>query len=316
MKQNQFEIEYAPLWDRIQAILKGATRDGATELPALYRRLCQCLALAGQRGYSPALTAYLQNMVSDCHRRLYGAAAERPLTLRHWLLVEMPRQVRREWRLLLLTVLAFFGVGLGIGALVWYEPEWAYAFMSPGDLQRYHSMYQPGKIDLGRGSEESDVLMFGFYIWNNVSIDFRTFAGGLFAGIPALISITFNGMHFGVVASWLSRDPVTRDTFWTFVITHASFEVFGLLLSGVAGMRLGWSLLSPGRLTRRQALVEDGRRMFPVLVGAAILTVLAAFFEAFWSADPDIAPMVKYIVGGICWASLIAFFALAGRRDG
>ncbi len=315
MKQKQFETEHAPLWNDIQAILQGKLAAGAAELPALYRRLCQCLALAGQRGYSPALTGYLQNLVFDCHKRLYGAAVERPLTLRDWLLQEMPRQVRREWRLLVLALLAFWGVALALGWLVWIKPHWAYAFMSPQQLQEFHTMYQPGRVSIGRGGSEGDIMMFGFYIWNNVSIGFRTFAGGIFGGIPALISITFNGMHLGVVASWLSMDPATRHTFWSFVITHASFEVTGLLLSGVAGMRLGLALIAPGRLTRRHAIFAAAKKMFPVLVGAAVLTVLAAFVEAFWSASSAIPAQAKYAVGGACWCLLIAFFSLAGRKE-
>jgi uncharacterized membrane protein SpoIIM required for sporulation len=313
MKQKQFEAEHADLWQDIEAILQGKASESASRLPALYRRLCQCLALSNQRGYSPLLTGYLRRLVFDCHKRLYGASAERPLTLRNWLLQEMPRQVRQEWRLLALALLGFWGVALVLGWLVWIKPHWAYAFMSPQQLQDIQAMYQPGKVKIGRGSSEGDMMMFGFYIWNNVSIGFRTFAAGFFGGIPALLSIIFNGMHLGVVASWLGKDPATRETFSAFVITHASFEVTGLLLSGVAGMRLGLSLIAPGRLTRRHALFAAAKAMFPVIVGAALLTVLAAFVEAFWSASAGISSSIKYAVGSVCWLGVFAFFALAGR---
>jgi uncharacterized membrane protein SpoIIM required for sporulation len=199
---------------------------------------------------------------------------------------------------------------------VWTKPDWAYSFMPAEQLHQFQSMYQSGKIHLGRGGDEGDVRMFGFYIWNNVSIGFRTFAGGIFGGIPALISLTFNGMHLGVVGSWLSQDPSTRDNFWSFVITHASFEITGLMLSGIAGMRLGLALIAPGRLSRRHAVFAASQRMFPVIVGAALLTVLAAFFEAFWSADPAIPVRVKYAVGAYCWLTVAAFFLFSGRsRD-
>ncbi len=311
MKQKQFELQHARLWTEIEAVLQGKSTQTA-DFPSLYRRLCQNLALAVQRGYSPALTDYLQKMALDCHSRLYGQAVERPATLRYWLTLELPQRVREEWRLLLLATLALWGVALAVGLLVWYEPHWAYSFMPPQQLAEMQKMYQPGQIRSGRGGE-GDMMMFGFYIWNNVSIGFRTFAGGVFGGIPALFSLGFNGMHMGTVASWLSKDAVTRDTFWSFVITHSSFEIAGLMLSGIAGMRLGLSLIHPGRLSRRHALTAASRRMFPVIIGAALLTVLAAFFEGFWSASADVPNDVKYAVGGICWAAVIAFFAFAGR---
>ena len=311
MKQKQFEHQHAQLWSDIEAVLQGKSRE-TEAFPSLYRRLCQSLALSLQRGYSPALTDYLQKLALDCHSRLYGQAVERPATLRYWLTREMPRRVREEWRLLLVAALAFWGIALAVGVLVWYEPHWAYSFMPPPQLQDVQKMYQPDRFQNGRG-DEGDMMMFGFYVWNNVSIGFRTFAGGLFGGIPALLSLAFNGMHLGTVASWLSMDPSTRGTFWPFVITHSSFEIAGLILSGVAGMRLGLALIHPGRLGRRHALMAASRRMFPVIVGAALLTVLAAFFEGFWSASASIPNSVKYAVGSLCWAIVIAFFAFAGR---
>ena len=311
MKQNQFEIQHAPLWSEIELILQSKAMQGEA-LPSLYRRLCQSLALALQRGYSPALTDYLQKMVFDCHKQLYGAVVERPILLRHWLGQEFPRLVRAEWRLLFLAMMAFFGVAALVGLLVWFQPHLAYSFCSAQQLDGFRKMYQPGAFSAGRGAE-GDVVMFGAYIWNNVSIGFRTFAGGIFGGIPALISIVFNGMQFGVVASWLSRDLATREIFWSFVITHSSFEVTGLILSGVAGMRMGLSLINPGRLSRKHSLYATSRRMFPVIVGAALLTAFAAFFEAFWSANTAISINLKYAVGSICWLSVISFFVFAGR---
>lgn len=314
MKQQQFESQHAALWSDVETILAhGAADQGAARLPALYRRLCQSLALCEQRGYAPALDDYLRQLVVACHRRLYSVAAERPNTLRLWLLRELPRRVRAEWRLLTLALLAFWGVALAVGLLVWWQPHWAYAFTSGEQIRSFRDMYQPGRVHLGRGGDAGDVAMFGFYVWHNVSICFRTFAGGLFGGVPALLSLMLNGVQLGVVASCLSQDAATRGTFWPFVVTHSSFEISGLLLSGMAGMRLGLALIHPGRLSRRHALLVASRLSFPLLVGAALLTVLAAFFEGFWSASSAIAPQVKYVVGGLCWLAVLAFFAFAGR---
>ncbi len=230
MKQTQFEAEHAPLWEEIGAILEGR-KQNQEAFPSLYRRLCQCLALSGQRGYSPALTDYLQQMVAACHKRLYGSMVGRPQTLLRWLGHDFPRRVREEWRLLLLAALAFWGVSLATGLLVWYQPHWAYSFMSPEQLRSIRQMYQPSQIHIGRGGDAGDVMMFGFYIWNNVSICFRTFAGGIFGGVPSLISMAVNGINGGVVASWLSKEAATRGTFWPFVVTHSSFEITASICS-------------------------------------------------------------------------------------
>ncbi len=313
MKQNLFEQQHAALWAEIEALLAPKPQGDRKDLPKLYRALCQTLSLARQRGYSPSLTDRLHALALATHRQLYGVAIERPAVLREWLNRDFPRLVREEWRLFLLASLVLWGTGLAVGLLVWFYPEWAYSWVSPQELAKYKRMYSQAAARLGREGSGSDLMMFGFYIWNNVSIGFRTFAGGVLGGIPALLSLAFNGLHSGVIASWLSRDPVTREAFWSFVITHSAFEITGLILSSVAGMRLGLSLINPGQYTRQHALRRSAQRMLPMVVGAALLTTIAAFFEAFWSAMPGLDPAIKYAVGGTAWVLVLAYFTLAGR---
>jgi uncharacterized membrane protein SpoIIM required for sporulation len=78
-------------------------------------------------------------------------------------------------------------------------------------------------------------------------------------------------------------------------------------------MRLGLSLIHPGRLSRAHALHAASQAIFPVIVGAALMTVLAAFVEAFWSGSAAIPPAAKYAVGTLCWLLVIGFFVFAGR---
>jgi len=312
MKQERFEAQHSAQWGEIAQICAG--RGEPVHLPALYRSLCQNLALARQRGYSPSLTDHLHALVQEAHAKLYGAAPARTLVLHDWLLYLFPQRVRQEWRLLLVSLAAFWLVGVAVGLLIWWHPSLAYSWSNPEELDKYVGMYSSTAKHLGRRGNEDDVLMFGFYIWNNVSICFRTFAAGLVAGVPALLSVISNGMHGGVIAAWLSLDASTRLNFWSFVITHSSFEITGLNLAGVAGMRMGLALIHPGRRSRSRALLETSQYVLPILLGAACMTGLAAFFEAFWSSSSVIPPNIKFAVGGVCWLSVIGYLGFAGRR--
>jgi hypothetical protein len=51
----------------------------------------------------------------------------------------------------------------------------------------------------------------------------------------------------------------------------------------------------------------------PLIYGAALLTVLAAIVEGFWSAEP-LPPAVKYTFGICGWVACITYLSLAGRR--
>ena len=79
-------------------------------------------------------------------------------------------------------------------------------------------------------------------------------------------------------------------------------------------MRLGLALLKPGRLTRRDALREAGKRALPLLYGGSVMIFLAAFVEGFWSASHAPA-WAKYTVGIGLWVLLAAYLLFSGKRS-
>ncbi len=98
-----------------------------------------------------------------------------------------------------------------------------------------------------------------------------------------------------------------------FVIAHGSLELTAIIIAAGAGIRLGLSLLFPGRLSRLKSVQVTFGDLMPIVVGFTVMLVLAAFIEAFWSALP-LAIGVKYAVGAILWGLVIAYFVLGGRR--
>jgi uncharacterized membrane protein SpoIIM required for sporulation len=157
-------------------------------------------------------------------------------------------------------------------------------------------------------------MMFGFYLYNNIGIAFRTFASGIFVGIGSVFILIYNGVVLGAVGGHLYNAGF-GGTFFPFVIGHSSFELTAIVLAGATGVRLGLAVLAPGRTTRSRSLREAARASVPVLYGMTALLVVAAFVEAFWSASA-IAPQVRYLAGAAGWAAVLGYLALAGRGDG
>ncbi len=103
-------------------------------------------------------------------------------------------------------------------------------------------------------------------------------------------------------------------TLYAWVVAHGAPEMTGAVISAMAGMRVGWSVLRPGRMERRTALVLAGRKALPLLVGAAVMTSIAAVIEGFWS-PMDLPLQIKFTAGGMCWLLVAAFLLLSGRRQ-
>jgi uncharacterized membrane protein SpoIIM required for sporulation len=156
------------------------------------------------------------------------------------------------------------------------------------------------------------MLMFGYYIWNNVRIGFQTFAGGMLAGVGSAFFLGSNGVIIGAVAGYLTQVGY-GETFWSFVAGHSSLELVAIVLSGAAGFRLGLAIVSPGNASRKAALVAAARPAVRLMYGAAVMFFGAAFVEAFWSPTTDFPFTLKIAVGISGWVILLGYLVFAGR---
>ena len=62
---------------------------------------------------------------------------------------------------------------------------------------------------------------------------------------------------------------------------HGVTEMFAVILSGAAGMRIGWRVGFPGELSRMDAIVSAGRRGAMVMGGVVIMLAAAGLLEGF-----------------------------------
>jgi uncharacterized membrane protein SpoIIM required for sporulation len=324
MNEPSFESTHATEWSALAAALekkKAAPQAApAAEVPRRFRRAVAQLALARDRQYRTSLIDRLHGLVMSAHLAIHGARARRGhgtfSAMWEFLVARFPSEVRREWRFVLASAVAFFGPFLGIIAAIQWYPDFVYYLVSPETLARMQSMYAPGNMRLGAAREaDTDLAMFGFYIFNNVRIDLQVLAGGIFFGVGSLFYLIGNGVFLGAVAGHLTQVGY-GENFWGFVAGHSAPELMGLVLAGAAGLRIGHALVAPGRLTRGAALRAAGRPAAVLVYGAAILTVSAAVIEAFWSSRVTIPFEVKLAFGFGLAVVVLALLVFGGRRRG
>ena len=320
MKQSHFESRHQPQWQAFAEQLKQLEQGKAKAadvagFPHQYRRLCQHLALAQERGYSSYLVDPLQQLALRGHQQLYRHRSQLPANVLAFILADFPRLVRQQWRFVLIAGLLFFGSLVGIALLVYLFPDLIYSIVSPQQVAEMQGMYDPQASRLGRAAERAaseDWMMFGYYVMHNIGIAFQTFAAGLLFGLGSAFFLIFNGLVIGAVSGHLT-DIGYGQTFWSFAIGHGAFELTAITLAGAAGLQLGWSLVAPGRLARGEALRLAARKSVRMLCGVMMLLLIAAFIEAYWSSTTSIAPWIKYLVGAALWLLVAAYLIFAGR---
>jgi uncharacterized membrane protein SpoIIM required for sporulation len=322
MKQAPFEQRYQGDWARFAEQLAKLEKRGhvgtletSKSFIVDYRHLCQHLALARARDYSPRLIEHLHQLTLRGHQLLYRHPGNLKQRLLGFLLAGFPQRVREEWRFVAVASALFYGSLLVMGLLVYYIPELVYSLLDPTQVADMESMYRSDVQRIGALPERAssqDWQMFGYYIRNNIGIAFQTFAGGLLYGVGTLFFLLFNGLNIGAVAGYLTQLG-SGVTFWPFVVGHGAFELTAITLAGAAGLKLGWALIAPGRRTRGEALRHAARPCTGLITGVFFLLLLAAFVEAYWSSSASLAPAIKYSVGALLWLAVGCYFVLAGK---
>src|SRR5476649_540935 len=302
MKQSLFESRHKAEWEQFALMLdrleRGKEASRIASFPKDYRRLCQHLALARERGYSSFLVDSLQHQVLRGHQQFYRHRSQLGANALAFILAGFPQLVRQQWRFVLAAGLMFFD-----------------SLIPTEQVTEMQSMYDPVAGHLGRSAERAaseDWVMFGYYIMHNIGIAFQTFASGLLFGLGSAFFLFFNGLTIGAVAGHLTHIGYGQ-TFWSFVIGHGAFELSAIALSGAAGLQLGWALIAPGRLPRAESLRVAARKSVLLICGVMLFLLIAAFIEAYWSSMTAPTPMTKYLVGAALWLLVAVYLLFAGR---
>jgi len=316
MSQKRFVERGEPEWRRLETMLAALEQKGsaarAEDLPQLLRHASEDLALAQHRRYASSLVRRLNGLALRGHAMLYRARSWSWAGLLRYLGEDFPRAVRADGWLLVAGVVLLFGVGIAVGLAVQVWPELAYTIVGPEMLESLERMHDPKDTSRGHGAG-GGVLAFGGYVEHNISIALWTYALGMLLGLGTLYLLLYNALVLGAVFGHM-RVIGRGVALESFAVAHGAFELTGIMLAGVAGLKLGLAVLAPGRRTRSGALRDAARGGLPVVTGATAMLVLAAFLEAFWSADRSIEPRTKFVAGGACWLAVLAYLALAGRR--
>jgi uncharacterized membrane protein SpoIIM required for sporulation len=310
---ERFERERAGAWARLDAALSRARgrperlgAAGVLELGGLYRAAAADLALARRLFPGDPLTARLEGLVLRARQAVYADVGARRsprafLSRGYWRLVADRR------RALALAATLFFGATAF--ALVWgiLDPD-AAAGLVPG---AFIDGADPPRGDRGLTAAQSAGFSSQIFT-NNIKVTFLAFGAGLVFAVGGALLLVYNGLILGAVLGVAAANgnlgPVLR-----LVVAHGVLELSCIVVAGAAGLRMGWALVEPGRLTRRAALAAQARPAMAVVLGTAPWLVVAGLVEGYvspagWGGAAPYA--VGLGLGALYWGLVLA----RGRR--
>lgn len=326
MTKRQFVKQRRSAWKRFEALverfrgisLQRLTGQEITEYSRLMREVANDLATIRSRDWGALLADYLNDLAIRGHHAFYKANPTSGKTLIHFLLVGYPRLFRANIAYFAVACALFFGPLLIATIVIGNRPDLATRIIDGQTLEHMDNMYseelhkqiEDGKDQASFGAQRS--IMAGYYVWHNVGIALECFGRGVLLAIGTIYTLLYNGIVLGTVTGHLISGD-NGDRFLSFAISHGSFELTAIAVAGGAGLMLGDALLHPGNRTRLEALRARGLEAVQIATGAAVMLMIAALIEGFFSPAP-LPHSVKYAVGSLLWLSVVAYLGLAGRE--
>lgn len=310
MDVDAFVLAHQDTWDRLEQLVKKRRRlsgPEVDELVELYQRVSTHLSMVRSASTDTVLVGRLSTLVARARSAVTGAHAPLWSEFARFWTVSFPVVAYRAWRWWLATAVAFFAVAVVIAFWVAGNHEVQSALSTPEEIDHLVNH------DFADYYRENPAASFALRVWvNNSWVAAQCIAFAILLGIPIPWVLFQNAANLGVVGG-LMADAGKTDVLLGLLTPHGLLELTAVFLAGAVGMRLGWTVISPGDRPRAQALAEQGRAVVSAAVGLAVVLLVSGLIEALVTPSP-LPTFVRVGVGVLAEAAFLAYVVYFGRR--
>ena len=289
--------------------------EDVSALVARYREITTDLARlqTASRGRNTESLFYVSRLVARGHNLLYRQRGRTIATVFNYITDTVPAEVRRSWRPIALAALLLFGPAAAAYTAIVQDPTIASRILPDEMISRATTGSEREKRGEGYVSipEEIRPVVASKIISNNVTVTYLTFAMGLTAGIGTVLMLVFNGVAIGSGVGLFASRGVAK-LILAFIAPHGVLELSAICIAGGGGLLIAKGILLPLDRTRRDALVENGKRAIDLIAASTLLLLVAGTLEGLIS--PRVWPLSwKLVISGVTALLMLGYLSL-GRR--
>ncbi len=315
MDIDAFVATHQYSWHRLEQLTRQARKLSSVgpaeldELVGLYQRTGGHLAHARLNFRADdALIGRLTFLVAEAHGVLYSTRATDPgRSIVHFFTVSFPAAVWSiRWFVAwsaALTIVPWAVLQTWIGV----SPD---AFDLTAD-EAVRTAYIEQDFEAYYSSQPAQNFASQVFL-NNVRVGILAFAAGILLCVFTAAILVYNGANGGM-AGGLFTHVGEWERFWGLILPHGLLEISAVIVAGGAGLRLGWTVISPGDRTRWRALTDDGRYIGNVLIGLVLAFAIAGLIEGFVTGQPW-PTSLRVGIGIVAFAAFWGWPVLYGRR--
>jgi uncharacterized membrane protein SpoIIM required for sporulation len=265
-------------WSRLEWLINHSRRltgPEIDELVELYQRAATHLSVVRSSSPDPVLVGRLSSLVARGRAAVAGAQAPLWRDAGRFLTRSFPAAAwRMRWWWLGVTIL---GNVFSVIVALWVvrNPEVQAALATP------HEIRELVERDFANYYTEHSAESFAFMVWvNNAWVSALALIFGILLGIPTLYVLLQNQLNLGIIGGFMFAHG-KGDVFFGLILPHGMLELTAVYLACAAGLRLGWTVIDPGRRTRGQALAEEGRAAVSIALGLILVLLVSGLIEGF-----------------------------------
>ncbi len=315
MQPDQLIRQRKSEWERLENLLKRIERDGVSalkqselvEFGRLYRNATSDLAIAQRDFRDKDVTLYLNQLVGRAHPVVYRGEPLVWLRLKQFYRRGLPQLYREVLPFMVVAALLLFVPWFVAGIAIYFNPTSAHYILSPSLIAEIENGTQWWK-DLN----DANALGASLIMQNNLGVSFMAYAGGMVFGLLTVYVLLMNGITFGAVFGLLHYYN-HHMPLYEFIAGHSFLELSEIVLAGGCGLMLGYAMLRPGLLSRRDALGIAAQKSIRLLLGTAPLLIVAGLIEGLISPSNVIPAFAKLGIGALTGILLYAYLFLVGR---
>lgn len=276
MDLDAYVLAHSGDWARLEELTRRRRLTGAEadELVDRYQQVATHLSVVRTSAPDPSLIAYLSSLLARARTRSVGTRATTWRGVRGFFLERFPAALYRLRWWWLATLAANVVV---TAVMMWWlleHPNVEQSLISPAaldqlveeDFENYYSRYAASH--------------FAAQVWiNNAWVAALCLALGVL-GAPVIWLLFRNIANLAIIGSIMTRHG-QGGHFWGLILPHGLLELTAVFVAGGVGLRLFWSWVEPGSLTRSQSVAREGRTAGTVALGLVAVLLVSGVIEAF-----------------------------------
>jgi uncharacterized membrane protein SpoIIM required for sporulation len=299
---------HAHEWQRLDALLQRHRLSGpeSDELVDRYQQVATHLSVVRTSAPDPALVAHLSSLLARARNRAVGTRVSTWRGVASFFVDRFPAALYRLRWWWLGTIAA--NVAVTAVMMLWLldHPAVEQTLLSPGDIDQLVNQDFQGYYS------EYAASHFAAQVWvNNAWVTALCLALGIL-GAPVVYLLFSNISNLAIVGSIMIRHD-RGPQFWGLILPHGLLELTAVFVAGGVGLRLFWSWVDPGGLTRTQSVAREGRTAGTVALGLVVVLLVSGLIEAFVTPS-GLPTWARVGIGILAEAVFLTYVFVLGRN--